>query len=367
MEIWDAIVVGAGPAGCACAYDLAAAGRSVLLLDKAVFPRRKACAGGLTTKTVRALRYSVEPVVKQTIHRMVLKDRDASRIPVQSRKSICVMTVREELDAYCLAKTVGAGAGFERIAEMQSIAQDADGVTVTTKAGVFQARFLIGADGVNSQVRRMSGDAGWFRKGLAIEAVLGRDASRDDQVFDFAPVSRGYGWVFPKGDHLNIGLYSAQGDVLNRRVLADYIEQYFGTGAEVQSYIGQYVGFGAAQQQGEQGRIFLVGDAGGFVDPLTGEGIYGAVISGQAAAAAVGAAYDGKESAADAFSRLTAGLRQNLRIAERLAVSFYANPKRGCNAMKVPLLRNAILKSYAEGLNLAGLIRVARPLLARMR
>ena len=54
-QLWDAIVVGAGPAGCAAAYDLAAAGQSVLLVDKSDFPRAKACAGGLTIKAVKAL------------------------------------------------------------------------------------------------------------------------------------------------------------------------------------------------------------------------------------------------------------------------------------------------------------------------
>ncbi len=61
MSKYDAIVVGAGPAGCAAAYDLAAAGRSVLLLDRCHFPRLKPCAGALTVKTLKALRYSVAP------------------------------------------------------------------------------------------------------------------------------------------------------------------------------------------------------------------------------------------------------------------------------------------------------------------
>ena len=64
-QLWDAIVVGAGPAGCAAAYDLAVAGQSVLLVDKSEFPRPKACAGGLTIKAVKALRYSIDPVVRQ--------------------------------------------------------------------------------------------------------------------------------------------------------------------------------------------------------------------------------------------------------------------------------------------------------------
>ena len=64
MSVYDAIIVGAGPSGCAAAYDLAAAGSSVLLLDKRSFPRVKPCAGALTIKTVRALRYRVDPVVR---------------------------------------------------------------------------------------------------------------------------------------------------------------------------------------------------------------------------------------------------------------------------------------------------------------
>ena len=72
-QLWDAIVVGAGPAGCAAAYDLAAAGQSVLLVDKSDFPRLKACAGGLTIKAVKALRYSIDPVVREVVRRVRLE------------------------------------------------------------------------------------------------------------------------------------------------------------------------------------------------------------------------------------------------------------------------------------------------------
>jgi flavin-dependent dehydrogenase len=85
MKIWDAIVVGAGPAGCACAYDLASANKSVLLLDKSDFPRIKACAGGLTMKVLRALRYSIDPVIRQTTYRLVLEERNSAAIQVQDR------------------------------------------------------------------------------------------------------------------------------------------------------------------------------------------------------------------------------------------------------------------------------------------
>jgi geranylgeranyl reductase family protein len=361
MKLWDAIVVGAGPAGCACAYDLATHGKSVLLLDKAEFPRKKACAGGLTAKTLRALRYSVAPVVRETVQRILLETRDSAHIMVRSGKTICVMTAREELDAYCLKKTTEAGAEFRKIGAIERIAQDAEGVSVFTGGAEWRSRFLIGADGANSQVRRWLGDAGWFRRGFAIEANLPRNTAGDDLVFDFAPVAHGYGWVFPKRDHLNIGLYSAeQTQALHRTKLAEYIAARYGADAAAENFTGQYLGFGASRHVVPNGRILLAGDAGGFADPLTGEGIYGAVVSGQAAASAVIAALDQNESASETFASLTDSLRGNLRMAERIASSFYAKPESGFRAMRIPFVRSAVLKSYAEGFNLfrlAGIVR----------
>ena len=136
-RLWDAMVVGAGPAGCAAAYDLAAEGRSVLLLDKHDFPRPKACAGGLTSKAVQALRYSIKPVVREVVHRIRLEDERSSSSPAQaivlkSREPICVMTVRAELDAYCLSKTIAAGACFRKIAGVRQIARCGDEVHLLT-------------------------------------------------------------------------------------------------------------------------------------------------------------------------------------------------------------------------------------------
>jgi len=366
MKIWDTIVVGAGPAGCACAYDLAAAGKSVVLLDKAEFPRMKACAGGLTMKTVRALRYSIDPVVRQRIDCIVLEEKNSSRVSVHSRKSICVMTVRAELDVYCLAKTIAAGAVFQRIGRIENIREEEDGVTVTMQQEVMRGRYLVGADGAHSQVRSMTDDSGWFRKAFAIEANLPRNADEEDLVFDFAPVTSGYGWVFPKCDHVNIGLYTLDpNEKLNRGRLSAYIATRFGNGAASEKFVGQYAGFGAAQHRTRHKRIFLAGDAGGFVDPLSGEGIYGAVISGQAAASSICAALDKKVTAKETFLDLTEKLRQNLHLAEHAAASFYANPQRGFRAMKTPLLRGAIIKNYADGLDLAGFIQKTRRILSR--
>src|ERR1700761_8833962 len=154
MDVWDAIVVGAGPAGCAAAYDLAAAGRSVLLLDKRSFPRPKACAGGLTVKAVKTLRYSIDPVVREVVRRIQLEGGPGLSSSLKNPEPICVMTVRAELDEFCLRKTIAAGASFRRIPGLQQVLRSEEALCLHTAEGTFRTRFLVGADGANGQVGR---------------------------------------------------------------------------------------------------------------------------------------------------------------------------------------------------------------------
>ncbi len=168
-QLWDAIVVGAGPAGCAAAYDLAVAGQSVLLVDKSDFPRPKACAGGLTIKAVKALRYSIEPVVQTGCSTRPAGGWRLVILMLKSREPICVMTVRAELDEYCLGKTIAAGACFRRIGAVRQIVRCGDSVQLITTGETYRARFLVGADGASGQVRRLCAQGSWFSQGFALE------------------------------------------------------------------------------------------------------------------------------------------------------------------------------------------------------
>jgi geranylgeranyl reductase family protein len=367
MKIWDAIVVGAGPAGCAAAYDLARAGRQVLLLDRAEFPRQKACAGGLTTKTVAALRYSVDPVIRQRL-KSIRIERDGDHSTVLRRSSdYCFMTVRKELDDYCFRQTIAAGAQFQRIGSISAITEDAVGVAVSIDGEQLHARYLIGADGVHSRVRQLtqSENDTWFWRAFALEAnVRLPGASSQELVFDFACIRDGYGWIFPKGDHINIGLYSyASDEKIDRDRLAGYIRARYGDvmGEDV---IGQYAGFGAAQHTISATKIFLVGDAGGFVDPLTGEGIYFALVSGQAAAEAILSALGSTVPAHVSFAQNTAKLRADLAITTSGARWFYGNLDRGYRFLSMPLLRGMAVRAFAMGANLSSLAMRVRKLAA---
>jgi geranylgeranyl reductase family protein len=364
-QLWDAIVVGAGPAGCAAAYDLAVAGQSVLLVDKRDFPRDKACAGGLTIKAVKALRYSIEPVVRQVVRRVQLEGGSLSS-SLKSRDPICVMTVRSELDEYCLGKTIEVGACFRRIGALQQIVRSKNGVQLITAGETYRTRFLVGADGASGQVRRLCAAGPWFSQGFALEVKTAMPREEIDLTFDFASVPDGYAWIFPKGDHLNVGVYAPSSTTgLTRNLLLSYVKNRVKTDT-LDQVIGQYLGIGASGCETEYVQpemrdcVLLVGDAGGFVDPLTGEGIYGALLSGQAAASAILSEARGEGAAVEAFAASLSGYRQTLRFSLRAAAAFYADPARGFRAMRLPFVRRSLVKTYTHGLNIKSLsMRIA--------
>lgn len=353
MQTWDVIVVGAGPAGCGAAYDLATSGRSVLLLDRCAFPRQKACAGGLTIKAVRALRYSIQPVVRETISSIRVSKHLGSACVLKSPRPICVMTVREELDAFCLNKTIEAGAEFRLIKSVCGVNEATGSVTLRTDVGEFQARFLVGADGANSQVRQLCGNPVWFRKAFALEAQVRCPGELPELGLDFGVVNNGYGWVFPKGDHLNVGLCAGspeENQKVTRATLADYIRCRLNTEA-FDRVVGQYLGIGGWLDNSVPRRVLLTGDAAGLVDPLTGEGIYNAIVSGQAAARAIESELTGNEAAGEMFAAGLSEMRRDLAIAAGMSQRFYNNLDWGYAALTFPIVRRAALKTYANGLN----------------
>lgn len=339
----------------------------MLLLDRADFPRHKACAGGLTRKSLRALRYSVAPVTRATLSAITVEKNHDECATLTSRNPVCAMTVRQELDAFCLRQTLAAGACFARIGPIESIDAGGETVVVRTAKAVYTGRFLIGADGVHSRVRQLScGDQpSWFRRGFALEAaVIPREGPGSGLVFDFAAVRQGYGWVFPKCDHLNVGLYSESApstasEKIDRTRLRTWTRNRY-DGARVEQITGQYLGFGAENAPPAAGRVFLAGDAGGFADPLTGEGIHGALASGQAAAIAILSELEGRAPAAQIFADATAPLRRDLRLSAAGARWFYANLDTGFRALTNPLLRGAVINAYANGTKIAALANAVR-------
>jgi geranylgeranyl reductase family protein len=285
MERFDVAVVGAGPAGATTAYRLARARARVLLVDKARFPRDKPCGGGLTMRAVRQLPFSVEPVVEDRITRARCRLRYGPVIERESAQVLCLMTQRRRLDAFLVERAVKAGADFR------------DGVRVTIESEQelhvdgepVQVEALIGADGANGITARTLGLGGGIVNGVALEGNLPYDELPPDSwrgmlVLELATVPGGYGWIFPKGDHVNVGVggWGEEGPRLREhlRVLCEHYGIELRQLAELR---GHRLPMRRPQTTLARGRALLVGDAAGVLDPVSGDGIYEALVTARLA------------------------------------------------------------------------------------
>ena len=380
-ENFDVIVVGAGPAGSTSAFFLAQAGVSVLLLDRAVFPRDKPCGGGVTGRAARLLPFSIEPVVEDVVDRLEIGLSYARRFERQSEKPLIFMTRRVALDAFLVEKACAAGAVFRDGTRVTEVELRADDVIVKTKTWSGRAHALIGADGANGITARALGCDGARVHLVALEGDLGydsvdRDRYRGRAVLELGSVPGGYGWIFPKGDHVNAGVggWETEGPRL-RSHLRELVEGHGLGEGSLENVRGYRLPLRGPGDLVANGRGLVVGDAAGLVDPLTGDGMYEAFLSARFASRAVVdliqgrteeltpyadallrsvgplcvASWGGKRSF-DRFPRLSYSLARTRRawrvIAELLQGG---DPEAAPDDYPVPLFLTAVLAATAGG------------------
>ncbi len=310
MERFDAIVVGAGPAGSTAALRLSRAGARVLLLDRERFPRDKPCGGGLTYRAVRQLPVGVEPVVEDTVRRFELGFRYGRRFERRSSEPLVLMTQRRRLDAHLAEQAADAGADFRDGVRATALELEEAGGTVRFDGAAAAAPVVIGADGVNGLTARSLELAGGRSYGVALEGnvsyVHAREGYRGRAVVELGAVPGGYAWVFPKGDHVNVGVggWESEGPRL-REHLERACSEYGLPAERLQSLRGYRLPMRLVGARARRGRALLVGDAAGLVDPLSGDGIYEALVSSRLAAESAlellgGGSLDGYEPKLDA-------------------------------------------------------------------
>ncbi len=287
------LVVGAGPAGSAAAMHLARAGARVLLADRAHFPRDKPCGGGLTGRALRHAPCEVAPVVEHVVDRFVLRVGYRGRFARGSGGTLIAMTQRRRLDLHLAEQACAAGADFRdgtRVAEVQL---EDDGVTALVGGSRVRTGYVVGADGANGVVARSAGLGEGIVTGIAVEA----NAAWGDldpvpyggtAWVELGVVPGGYGWVFPKGDHANLGVggWETEGPRL-RGHLERLARVHHVDPARLTGLRGHRLPMRRSGAPAVRGRVLLVGDAAGLVDPLSGDGMYEAFVSARLAANAV--------------------------------------------------------------------------------
>ncbi len=289
MERFDVVVVGAGPAGSTAAHRLAAAGAGVLLLDKARFPRDKPCGGGLTMRAVRQLPVPPDPVVEHVVDRMGFRLRYGTRFERRSEEPLILMTQRRRLDHYLAEQAVSAGAELLDGVKVSDVRAGDRSVSVRVDGAEVEAAALVAADGVNGPTRKALGLGGDYVLGVAFEGNVPNEVAGSRYAglaeIELGTIPGGYGWVFPKGDHVNVGVggWEREGPAL-RDHLRDLCRAHGLPHDRVESLRGHRLPLRRAGSRAARGRAVLVGDAAGLVDPLSGDGMYEAFVSSRIAA-----------------------------------------------------------------------------------
>lgn len=313
----DVIVVGAGPAGSTCARLLGQGKRTVLLLDRARFPRNKPCGGWVNVKVFRgfpeldALRLKAgprNPLVEDGFHGLVFLDKDLGRQAAYTSRSVVGYTVRRRrFDAALAHLAAGEGKHVRLLQRQEVVAVDVGekGATVTTRAGRrLEGRVLVGADGVDSEVARLCGMRdGWpaERRICCATSELASDPRTLAKLYGkrrriyvcigYRGIS-GHAWAFPKHNTVSVGVgCRSAAEAALKELHGQWIADL--KGAELLPQRVRAGGCacaavpagGAIDFEGHVGkRTLLIGDAGGFAASASGEGIYPGMLSARVAA-----------------------------------------------------------------------------------
>lgn len=359
---YDAVVVGAGPAGAMAAAVAARGGLRVALLEKQPLPRHKPCGGGMPVPVRRELTdLTPEAVVDTQVRFMrhswrfsqaVEAPIDPPGTPQEASRGLW-MVQRPRFDAALVRQAQAAGAELLEGHAFAGLERHAGGVSVQLRrralagqraaAGTLEAETVIGADGAAGSVAAAVGLRRSPRIALALELEVPHRWDPADPLLrsdllhlDYGVLRGGYAWVFPKADHLNIGAGLFHGrhrdvrrDPSARPRIRAAIEAYAAAiGVEPQRLQGlrghaHPLPFwdGPEPLHSDDGRVLLVGDAAGLINPLFGDGLFHAIRSGRLAAEALLAAEPTSYTA-----RVHGLLADDFEAARRLARLFYGLP-----------------------------------------
>jgi geranylgeranyl reductase family protein len=380
---WDVAVIGGGPAGLAAASASAAAGARTVVLERAEHPRYKTCGGGLLGVSLAAVAGQIELPVRDEITSATFTLRGGQEFARSNPEPLLAMVMREEFDAALLGRAEGNGAVVRQRVQVRAIDQ-ADGRATARLAdgSAVTATVLIGADGSSGvSARHVGAEFAQVDLGLELEiavpATIGRPwAGR--LLLDWGEIPGSYGWVFPKGDRLTVGVIAARG-------------QGDATKAYLREFVGRLGlgGYPAVRDSGHltrcrtegsplrKGHVIVAGDAAGLLEPWTREGISFALRSGAlageyAAKAATAGDPASTASSLDGYSAaINAVLVPDMRAGRVLLSAFTRHPgtfHKGLSTAKgwgafVKLCRSE--RSFAELVNRPA-ARLALSLISRL-
>ncbi|MBD3408011.1 MAG: geranylgeranyl reductase family protein [Candidatus Lokiarchaeota archaeon] len=301
---YDVIVVGAGPAGSIAAYECAKRNLDTILIEKFVLPREKPCGGAVMFRGLKVINGNLPTeIIEQKIYGLKFQiPSSSSTVEFVSDKLIGITVFRNKFDEFLARRAEDAGVILMEDSRVVSAQVSEHSACVKLENGAdIRGLFLIGADGVNSVISRSLGlrpkRKDLTRHGLGMESDfyvgeegVAKGTDNNPHILSIQPLKGklGYGWVFPKREHLAIGIAGPGIDILPLRPkfydFCKHIENQANIELVPEKLRTFFLGADGLKHKNVLDRVILVGDAAGFVDPMMGEGIAYAMQSGVFAA-----------------------------------------------------------------------------------
>jgi geranylgeranyl reductase family protein len=332
--MFDCIIVGAGPAGATAGYQLAKQGRSVLVVDRATFPRYKPCGGGVSPAIAKWFDFDFTSVVSNTVTQVkyTWKFDDPVEIELQGVTPMW-MVRRDRFDNFLIDRAVERGAKFQDNITVTNVELKNDTWQVQTSNGNFEAKYLIAADGANSTVAESLGFSEQQKVPAASLEVPAEVSERRQNLayFDFGSLKNGFMWCFPKTDGYSFSAAFVRDRQGKPEELKQQLTNYankFGLDLTNSQYTEYRLNLWQENCILHFDRALIAGEAAGVVDPLIGEGIRPAIFTGLQAANSIDKALAGDSNALAEYSEIIQrDWGANLAKAQFLANLFYKAPK----------------------------------------
>jgi geranylgeranyl reductase family protein len=321
---YDAVIIGAGPAGATAAYLLASQGFKVLIIDKSTFPRDKLCGGLLTMKTVRLLE-CIFAVSLDYLKNQRIITYQSFHYKVGSSKGVSIhgcmdypfhFVQRSIYDAFWLQMAQKAGAEFR--GGEKFVALDITSKKLTTNSGhEICGKYILGADGALSRTRRLLSTGGFIKPdwqsqmATTLEVFISNryiPKLTDYPAIYFGHIPWGYCWSFPGEDFRILGIagLSLKSGKLLRKGFHAFLESLNISVKRLPLFKSHALPYGNFLSHPGHGNVILLGDACGLADPLLGEGIYYAHKSAQLVAKALLESFDDPQKVFNKYKRYLA-------------------------------------------------------------